>query len=101
MGRGGPRTPEGKANSRGNALTHGLTATRLLPAVLGHDLLERHARDFGAEWDPRTPTERLLVREIARHAAALELVEQAQNGQDQPATPGTPPLAADPKPADR
>jgi transposase-like protein len=55
-----------------NAATHGLTATKYLPAILGPELLERHRQRLLAEWQPSTPTLACLVEEMARHAAALE-----------------------------
>jgi hypothetical protein len=63
-----------------NAATHGLTATKYLPAILGPELLERHRQRLLAEWQPSTPTQVYLVEELARHAAALEratLIEEA------------------------
>jgi transposase-like protein len=75
---GGPRSPVGKSRSRRNALQHGLTAQTLLADVLGADRLQGYHNRLAAEWQPRSPTEHFLVGELARHAAALELVEQAE-----------------------
>jgi hypothetical protein len=75
---GGPQSEAGKARSRFNAIKHGLTATTLLPEVLDGGLLERHKRRLQAEWRPASLTQEFLVAELARHAAALELVEQAE-----------------------
>jgi len=72
--RGGPRTAEGKARSRGNALQHGLTARTLLDDAL----LQHHKESLRAEWYPASPTEEFLVEQLARHAAALDLVERAE-----------------------
>jgi len=55
-----------------NAATHGLTAKKYLPEILGNELLERHRQRFRSEWQPSTPTLACLVEEQARHAAALE-----------------------------
>jgi hypothetical protein len=55
-----------------NAATHGLTAKKYLPEILGSEVLERHCQRFQSEWQPSTPTESYLVEELARHAAALE-----------------------------
>jgi hypothetical protein len=69
----GPQAESRRRTSRAtNAATHGLTATRYLPEILGPELLERHRQSFHAEWKPSTPTEAYLVEELARHAAALE-----------------------------
>lgn len=76
--RGGPRTAEGKARSRSNSLRHGLTARDLLEDKLGSERLERHKSLLRDEWRPQSRTEELLVVEMARHAAALDLVEEAE-----------------------
>lgn len=75
---GGPKTPAGKRRSRENALTHGLTATSLLPEALGEEKIDRHFEALSREWQPQSPTETLLVREMARHAAALERIERIE-----------------------
>jgi hypothetical protein len=76
--KGGPRTLEGKARSRTNALRHGLTATTLINAVLPANRVNELRADLSAEIGPRTVIERLLVDEVARHAAMLELGERAE-----------------------
>ena len=78
LSRGGPRTAAGKANSRLNALKHGLTATTLLPFILSAEIIEDHRERLRAEWRPATATQSLLVDEMARHAAALEFAERAE-----------------------
>lgn len=75
---GGPRSLDGKSRSCRNALRHGLTAQTLLADVLGAERLQCYHQRLVAEWQPRSPTEHFLVVEMARHAAALELVEQAE-----------------------
>jgi len=70
-----PRQPPPRA---ANAATHGLTATKYLPAILGPELLERHRQRFRSEWQPSTPTQVYLVEELARHAAALERATQIE-----------------------
>lgn len=70
---GGPRGVTRRLASRAaNAATHGLTATKLLPEILGPELLQSHRQKFQSEWQPCTPTQAYLVEELARHAAALE-----------------------------
>ncbi len=66
------------AQSRGNAVKHGLTASTLLADLVGADALRRHKERLRAEWQPISPTEEFLVMELARHEAALELVEHAE-----------------------
>jgi hypothetical protein len=68
----------GTARSRRNGIQHGLAATTLLPEVFGLEVLARSKERLSAEWCPSTPTEEILVAELARHAAALVLVEQCE-----------------------
>ena len=63
---------------RANAVRHGLTSDRLLPQILGENRLAQLLARFGDEFAPSTPTEDFLVRELARHAAGLELAERAE-----------------------
>src|ERR1700722_19957573 len=64
--------PRGLAPRAANSATHGLTARKYLPEILGPKLLESHRHRFREEWQPATPTQVFLVEELARHAAALE-----------------------------
>jgi transposase-like protein len=66
------------ADPSANALRHGLTAAKFLPNVLQPGRLEEIVVALHDEYQPRTITETLLLREIARHAAALELTEEAE-----------------------
>ena len=63
---------------RENALKHGLTANALLSQVVRHERLNRLLHRLREEHQPRTITEELLLREIARHAAVLDITEQAE-----------------------
>jgi hypothetical protein len=63
-----------------NAAKHGLTAKKLLPVILGSELLADTRRRFYAEFQPATATEQHLVDELARHAAALARAEQIEDG---------------------
>ena len=56
----------------GNALKHGLTAQTVLPPAL-RAAVRDHLQRLRRELPPATHTEDLLVREIARHAACLDL----------------------------
>ncbi len=71
---GGPKTDAGKLASRQNARKHGLTARTLLPReridTLRGALMEQYL--------PANPTEQILVDEVARHAAMLEMSELAE-----------------------
>jgi hypothetical protein len=70
----GPRTAVGKRRASLNALTHGLTArTAVLPT---EDLATYrvHCQQFRDEYQPATPTEAQLVRELADTAWRLNRV---------------------------
>jgi len=76
--RGGPRTVEGKERSRANAVKHGLCATELLPTILPPGRLAQYIARFTEEHQPKTETQRTLVAELARHAAVLEFLQEAE-----------------------
>ncbi len=61
----GPRTAAGKAASRNNAYKHGMRARSAVAP--GEDQAEFDARvaQFRAEFNPRTPTEESLVKQVA------------------------------------
>lgn len=76
---GGDAPPTAGIDPRGlNPFRHGLTAMRRLPEVLGQDLLDGLIAAFEREWQPASPLEAVLVRELARHAAALQRAEEAE-----------------------
>src|ERR1019366_1986949 len=61
----GPKTPEGKAAVRLNALTYGLRARCILiPGENPADYQQLWA-DLEAEWQPQTRTERLYLEQMA------------------------------------
>jgi hypothetical protein len=63
----GPRTPAGKAVSRGNAIRTGIFAESL--AIRGENPgdLEQLTAEYYREWDPVSPRERDLVDSIVRN----------------------------------
>ena len=68
----GPRTPEGRAAVRSNALRHGLTAkTAVLDNENPEDFQEM-LDAFEAEYQPAGPTEELLVQQIVMSAWRLQ-----------------------------
>jgi len=76
--RGGPKTSEGKSVSRANAIKHGLCSKEMLPDILGSERLEAYREKVIREFNPTTITEDILVNELARHAAMLEVGERAE-----------------------
>ena len=68
---GGPRTAEGKENSRRNSLKRGLRSKIVFPDDLA-DLIEVRVREFTDEFKPRTPFEVMLVRDMAVSSARFE-----------------------------
>jgi hypothetical protein len=76
--RGGPRTPVGKERSRRNSIKHGLCATELLSSLVKPGRVQELAARFSEDYSPVTETQRVLVAEAARHAAALEFTQDAE-----------------------
>jgi hypothetical protein len=61
----GPRTESGKIRSARNALTHGLTSRAAILPSEDAAVYQQHCRQFYDEYQPATPTETQLVRELA------------------------------------
>ena len=61
----GPRTPQGKAAVRFNALTFGLRSRNMLLPTENHDEYEQLWEELAAEWQPETPTEKLYLEQMA------------------------------------
>jgi hypothetical protein len=74
----GPKTPEGKARSRHNALKHGLTATVCLKPEDQHAVALRLAA-LEADLRPHGATERLLVRQVAFSSIRLDRLTVEEN----------------------
>jgi hypothetical protein len=68
---GGPRTVEGKENSRRNALKRGLRSKIVFPDDVA-DLVEERTRAFFAEFTPRSTYEEVLVRDMAVSSVRFE-----------------------------
>ncbi len=68
---GGPKTPEGKLRSRRSSLKHGLCSKEVLPDDLAA-IVARRTAEFVAEFQPRSPYEQFLVREMALASARLD-----------------------------
>lgn len=76
---GGPKTPIGKKRSRENSLKHGLSAETLLGDILGRERIDQAYQQFQAEWQPGSPTEEILIREMSRHKEALARIEKMED----------------------
>ena len=74
----GPKTPEGKAAVRLNALRHGLRAhTVVLPGEKSEQF-QQLCDDLEAEWQPQTRTEQLYVEQMAVSQWKLRRMEIAE-----------------------
>ncbi len=76
----GPRTPEGRAAVRLNGVTHGLTASTLV--LQGESESDFHAifDSLEAEHQPTTPTEELLVSQLAMASWRLRRLYHMEAG---------------------
>ena len=75
----GPKTEEGKAAVRLNALTYGLRARSLLITGEDPEDYKRLWASFEAEWQPRTFTERLHLEQMATSQWLLARIATAEN----------------------
>ena len=57
---------------------HARAAAAPLDELLGRELVQRYDDALRQEWRPQTPTEDFLVRDLARHQAALERAERIE-----------------------
>ena len=76
----GPKTVEGKAASRLNAVKHGLSSQSY---VLDDDFVERRTEEWGRTFHPSTPREEWVVQQMARASVRIDLCqvqEFAQRG---------------------
>ena len=70
----GPRTESGKQRSSQNALKHGLSSRTAVLRSEDPAAYQLHCDEFRAEYDPKTPTERHLVQELADTAWRLNRI---------------------------
>ena len=89
----GPRTEAGKAASSRNALTHGLASGTLF--IEGEDQSEYQSliANLLEEWQPATPTEHLLVHNMAKHHWLVERAIRLRGEALATAAPGTLPAS--------
>src|SRR5579859_1714215 len=76
----GPQTPEGKERVRRNSLVHGLTAEVLLPSVESESDFNALREALESEFDPSTPTEQMLVEDLAASRLRLERARKMEAG---------------------
>jgi len=74
---GGPKSPEGKKKSSQNARKHGLYALSL--STEDQEAYDEYRQTFFDEWQPATPTEDLLVHELAMTSWLLRRLSATQN----------------------
>jgi hypothetical protein len=74
----GPKSAEGKAAIRFNALRHGLTAENIVLSIEERPVFEQLHDEFLAEHRPATPTERLLVEQMVAAAWRLRRVRATE-----------------------
>ena len=75
----GPRTPEGKAISSANSLKHGLASGRLIIPGEDREDFEALLNDLVAEHAPATPTEEMLVQQMAQSWWLMHRALRIQN----------------------
>jgi len=75
----GPRTPEGKAASAMNAMSHGLTSAKVVLPGEDASQFQYVRRGLLKEHRPATPTEKLLVEEMAQAHWRLDRVRLRQD----------------------
>jgi hypothetical protein len=74
----GPKSAEGKAAIRFNALRHGLTAENIVLSIEERPVFEQLHDEFLGEHQPGTPTERLLVEQMVAAAWRLRRVRATE-----------------------
>ncbi|HSZ56641.1 MAG TPA: hypothetical protein VK797_13320 [Tepidisphaeraceae bacterium] len=77
----GPTSDVGKKISSHNSLTHGLTTSSASSVSLdenGQEYLNKYIKEFTEEFQPRTPSERILIREAAEQQILLDRISRYQ-----------------------
>jgi hypothetical protein len=76
----GPRTAEGKARSRMNATTHGLSAEQFVLPTEDATMFHEHVARWMDDWRPPTETRRFLVERAAVSAWRLGRCARVESG---------------------
>jgi hypothetical protein len=74
----GPRTPEGKARSRFNAVKHGMTAKTLVLPGEDPELLAARLESWTADLGPQNAVERFLVEQAVHSSWKLDRADRAE-----------------------
>src|SRR5271170_1384029 len=74
----GPRTPEGKATVRMNALRHGLRARTVVLPGENRDEFHQLCDDLEAEWQPQSRTEQFYLEQMAVSQWKLNRMEAGE-----------------------
>ena len=74
----GPKTPEGKAAVRMNALRHGLRARTVVLPGENSDDFHQLCDDLETEWNPESRTEQFYVEQMAISQWKLTRIELAE-----------------------
>jgi len=74
----GPKTPEGKAAVRMNALRHGLRARTVVLPGENSDDFHQLCDDLETEWNPQSTTEQFYVEQMAISQWKLTRIEVAE-----------------------
>ncbi len=75
----GPRTPQGKARSAQNALTHGLRAERVLLPGEDPELFRRFSDDLLRELNPATPRQHYIATKLITYYWKLDRLAGAES----------------------
>ncbi len=74
----GPRTPEGKAVVRYNALKHGFRARTVLAPGENFEEYDEFRQGFYDQWKPANPTETAFVEQVATAFWRLDRVRRIE-----------------------
>src|SRR5260370_2035756 len=85
----GPKTPEGKAAVRMNALRHGLRARTVVLPGENSDDFHQLCDDLETEWNPQSKTEQFYVEQKALSQWKLTRIELAQKPSSRKKPPPT------------
>src|SRR5579859_991318 len=76
----GPKTPDGRAAVRHNALKHGLTAEILIPVMEDQPEFDRLCEAFEIEFQPVGPTEESLLQNLVAAKWRLSRAHKFETG---------------------